>query len=162
MANKLNALDQTELARQKTYESCIERFIDELKTCLVRNADAFHRNLSQTNELLLLKLDDILCIDDVNKHETIPTKHETSELIRRMLAGLSLEDNEPKSSVKREKGKWKGIDTFDLYPEYASTDRKNQPITSATITTMKTTLAHQNSALSSSTFNEVRSIKLFC
>lgn len=38
----------------------------------------------------------------------MPEKHQTSKLIKRHLAGLSLEDPEPEPLVKREKGKWKG------------------------------------------------------
>lgn len=40
--------------------------------------------------------------------EKVPEKHQTSKLIKRHLAGLSLEDPEPEPLVKREKGKWKG------------------------------------------------------
>ena len=43
-----------------------------------------------------------------NLKEMIAEKHNTSELIRRHLAGLSLEDPEPEPLIKRENGKWKG------------------------------------------------------
>jgi hypothetical protein len=94
----------------------------------------------------------------------IAEKHPTSELIRRQLAGLSLEDPEPEPLIKREKGKWKGIENFNsLFPNNSLTGTKKSannsgptlqlPNTSATINTLKTTLAHKNSSESSSLYN---------
>jgi hypothetical protein len=94
----------------------------------------------------------------------IAEKHPTSELIRRQLAGLSLEDPEPEPLIKREKGKWKGIENFNsLFTNTNPTSVKNSantsgptlqlPNTSATINTLKTTLAHKNSSESSSFYN---------
>ena len=39
----------------------------------------------------------------------IPEKHKTTELLKRQMAGVSLEDPEPEPLIKREKGKWNGI-----------------------------------------------------
>ena len=95
----------------------------------------------------------------------IAEKHPTSELIRRQLAGLSLEDPEPEPLIKREKGKWKGIENFNsLFTTTGLTNAKKSanssgqpslqlPNTSATINTLKTTLAHKNSSESSSSYN---------
>jgi hypothetical protein len=70
-------------------------------------------------------------------------KHPTSELIKRQKAGLSLEDPEPEPLIRREKGRWNGIENFDeILMKYD--DEKKGPFTSATINTAKTTLAHQN------------------
>jgi len=43
------------------------------------------------------------------KIEMIPEKHKTNELLKRQMAGVSLEDPEPEPLIKREKGKWNGI-----------------------------------------------------
>jgi len=93
----------------------------------------------------------------------IAEKHPTSELIRRQLAGLSLEDPEPEPLIKREKGKWKGIENFNSLFTNTMTNVKNSantsgpvlqlPNTSATINTLKTTLAHKKSSESSNLYN---------
>ncbi len=44
----------------------------------------------------------------------IPEKHKTNELLKRQMAGVSLEDPEPEPLIKREKGKWKGTLKFHI------------------------------------------------
>jgi hypothetical protein len=46
--------------------------------------------------------------------EMIPEKHKTNELLKRQMAGVSLEDPEPEPLIKREKGKWKGTLKFHI------------------------------------------------
>jgi hypothetical protein len=39
----------------------------------------------------------------------LPEKHDTSELIKRRMLGLPLEDPEPEPLIKRGPGKWTGM-----------------------------------------------------
>ncbi len=76
-------------------------------------------------------------------------------MIKRQKAGLSLEDPEPEPLIRREKGRWNGIQNFDdiLMKE---DNNKQGPFTSATINTAKTTLAHQKSTESIHEFHKVK------
>ncbi len=87
----------------------------------------------------------------------IAEKHPTSELLRRQLAGLSLEDPEPEPLIKREKGKWKGIDSFNMLfagKNDSANPTLQLPVVSASINTLKTTLPHKNASESSLLFNQ--------
>jgi hypothetical protein len=68
MADKLKDLDQLELKRQDTYAKAITQYLVDLRSIIKKNTDSFHKQLTKTNETLLLKMDDILCVDDINKH----------------------------------------------------------------------------------------------
>ena len=68
MIEKLDYLNQTELHRQETFSKAIEQYINELRSTIRNNAETYHKQLSKTNENLLIKLDDILCVDEVTKH----------------------------------------------------------------------------------------------
>ena len=65
-------------------------------------------------------------------------------MIKRQKAGLSLEDPEPEPLIRREKGRWNGIQNFDDILLKDDNDKQG-PFRSATINTAKTTLAHQKS-----------------
>lgn len=106
---KLESLNETETKRQELNSQTIKTFSSELNSKIQQNTDKFLKELSKINEILLIKFDDFLCVDDIYKDETVPDKHKTSELIKRQLAGVSLEDPEPEPLIKREKGKWKGL-----------------------------------------------------
>ena len=115
-------------------------------------------------ENLLIKFDDILTVDDVKKYEIIAEKHKTSELIRRQLAGQSLEDPEPAPLIKREKGRWKGIDNYDLFKNDKDY-KKSSANFGSSINTAKTTLAHKTCSDNSQIFYKVILVNLpfaFC
>lgn len=61
-------LNASELDRQKNNAKEINDFINQFKRTIRTNSDSFLKDLAKTNEFLLLKFDDILCVDDVNKH----------------------------------------------------------------------------------------------
>ena len=93
--------------------------------------------------------------------EKVAEKHLTSTLIKRQLAGVSLEDPEPEPLIKREKGKWSGLELFNLnfltnnkLPT-PTTAQPSPPSTSATINTLKTTLAHKNCSDMALIFHQV-------
>ena len=92
--------------------------------------------------------------------EMIPEKHQTSELLKMKINGLSLEDPEPEPLIKREKGKWNGIQKYEFLMENDKKHKPNKPVISATINTAKTTLAHQKSAQLSIIYQEVGSLNL--
>lgn len=68
LAGQLEELNQIELKRQEEYSKAINQYLIDLRSIIKKNADSFYKQLSKTNEFLLLKLDDILCVDDVIKH----------------------------------------------------------------------------------------------
>ena len=63
---------------------------------------------------------------------------------------MSLEDTEPEPLIKREKGKWNGLELFNLNiaapsnVKQTTTTLVSPPPISATINTVKTTLAHKH------------------
>ena len=154
--SKLDHLNQKELKRQDSYNKNLKDFLHDLKMTIKKNAENYFKDLARSNEFLLIKFDDILTEDDVLKHEIIAEKHATSELIRRQKAGLSLEDSEPEPLIRREKGRWNGIENFDfILNDPDSQENRNFPFVSATINTAKTTLAHQKSTEFIHEFHEV-------
>jgi hypothetical protein len=97
--------------------------------------------------------------------EKVAEKHQTSTLIKRQLAGVSLEDPEPEPLIKREKGKWSGLELFNLnlltnnkLPT-TTTAQPPPPSISATINTLKTTLAHKNCSDMALLFHQVISFE---
>lgn len=68
LADELNHLNQIELKRQEEYSKAINQYLVDLRSIIKKNADQFYKQLSKSNEFLLIKLDDILCVDDVGKH----------------------------------------------------------------------------------------------
>ena len=100
--------------------------------------------------------------------EVVAEKHQTSTLIKRQLAGVSLEDPEPEPLIKREKGKWSGLELFNLnlltnnkLPPTPTTAQPPPPppSISATINTLKTTLAHKNCSDMALLFHQVISFQ---
>lgn len=68
MLPKLESLNETELKRQETNSATIKEFTGELNTKIKQNSENFLKELSKANEGLLIKFDDVLCVDDVHKH----------------------------------------------------------------------------------------------
>jgi len=68
LADELKELNQIELKRQEEHSKTINQYLIDLRSIIKKNADLFYKQLTKTNEFLLLKLDDILCVDDVGKH----------------------------------------------------------------------------------------------
>lgn len=145
MQPKLEHLNKMEQKRQEAYLNNMNQFINDLKNTINKNAENYFKDLAKSNEFLLIKFDDILTEDDIVKHEIIAEKHATSELLKRQKAGLSLDDPEPEPLIRREKGRWNGIENFDYILINDDNNRRQGPFASATINTAKTTLAHQKS-----------------
>ena len=81
------------------------------------------------------------------------------------MAGVSLEDPEPEPLIKREKGKWNGLELFNLNiaapnVKQTTTTPVPPPSVSATINTVKTTLAHKHCTDNALLFHQVRQKKL--
>jgi hypothetical protein len=146
MANELSALNTAEKERQKTNTEDIRTFATEFRKFVVKYAESFLSELVAKNEFLLLKFDDVLTVDEVNKHDTVNEKHTTNELLKRKLMGLSLEDAEPAQLIKRGSGVWKGVEGFNLSALSKSSGGKKraESVNLVTITTVKTTLAHKS------------------
>ncbi len=79
----------------------------------------------------------------------LPEKHETSELIKRRMQGLPLEDPEPEPLIKRGPGKWKGLIKYSILTEEKIVD------STASIVTAKTTLAHKKTSDLTNEYYEV-------
>ncbi len=139
---KLDQLNKKELDRQQAHQKAINHFTNQLREAIGTAAEVFLKELATTNENLLLKFDEILTEDEVFKPEVIPAKHPCGELIRRKKAGLPLEDGEPEPLIKREKGSWKGVESYDILVKDGVVKEK----VSAGINTAKTTLAHKSSS----------------
>ena len=68
MLVKLDSLNEDELNRQATSLKAINEFVLELKNSIEKNADQYLKDLSKSNEHLMIKFDDILTVDDVDKN----------------------------------------------------------------------------------------------
>jgi hypothetical protein len=68
MLAKLDELNAAELKRQTLHASEIGNFSGDILKSIQKNADKYLRELTRRNEQLLLKFDDILCVDDAKKH----------------------------------------------------------------------------------------------
>jgi hypothetical protein len=68
MLGKLDELNEVELKRQVQHASEIGNFSGDILKSIQKNADKYLRELTRRNEQLLLKFDDILCVDDAKKH----------------------------------------------------------------------------------------------
>jgi hypothetical protein len=152
-ASELAALNLSEKERQKRNDEDIKTYTSEFRKFVLKFAESFSSELIAKNEFLLLKFDDILTVDEVNRNDTVNEKHSTNELLKRKLMGLSLEDAEPAQLIKRGMGVWKGVERLNLSAAAAaaaggSASKKQQQragsLNLVTITTVKTTLAHRS------------------
>ena len=64
------------------------------------------------------------------------------------MAGLSLLDPEPEPLIKREKGKWKGVEKYSILVDEEGNNNKQQQQQTvlSTVNTAKTTLAHNKAS----------------
>lgn len=154
MQSKLDSLNEIELERQQKQSELSEIFIKELFSKIQFYSNKFIQELSKSNESLLIKFDDILTVDDLMKHHTSAEKHNTLELIKRHLAGVSLEDPEPEPLIKREKGKWKGIENYDFFKNDIESKKLFASLPT-TINTLKTTLPHKSCSESAVVVHQV-------
>ncbi|RNA29597.1 coiled-coil domain-containing protein [Brachionus plicatilis] len=153
MQSKLDALNGVELKRQEKQSELSQTFIKELYSKIQLYSNKFIRELAKNNESLLIKFDDILTVDEVMKHETSAEKHATAELIKRHLAGVSLEDPEPEPLIRREKGKWKGVENYDFFKNEIES-KKVAASLATSINTAKTTLPHKSCSQSAAFFHQ--------
>lgn len=68
MLDTLGALNETERKRQQISDTAIEAYVNELRLKLKTCSEKFLHELGKINENLLIKFDDLLCIDDLKKH----------------------------------------------------------------------------------------------
>ena len=81
----------------------------------------------------------------------LPDKHSTSELIKRKIQGLPLDDPEPEPLIKRGPGKWSGLIKYNLF----GNETNERLESSAGIMTAKTTLAHEKTINLTNEYYEV-------
>lgn len=67
MLQKLSQLDKKENERQAAHHKGIEAYSDKLRNSISTCANNFLKELSNTNEVMLIKFDDILTEDDIFK-----------------------------------------------------------------------------------------------
>ena len=68
MLDKLSELNEAESKRQKINANEIAQFSGDILKSMQKNSDKFLKDLTKKHEQLLLKFDDILCVDDVKRH----------------------------------------------------------------------------------------------
>ncbi len=67
MRNKLDTLNKKEIDRQATHLRSINEFVEYLKNTISKGSNNFLKDLSNSNESLLIKFDDLLTEDDIFK-----------------------------------------------------------------------------------------------
>ncbi|XP_075041450.1 coiled-coil domain-containing protein 180 isoform X4 [Mixophyes fleayi] len=146
-AQVLENICQQEERRQREETEGIDRNARHLQDCVSESIRRFTASLASLTENMLLKLDEVLTMDDVlpandcnYPAETEIPKQKLSSLIRRRHAGRPLEDSEHQSLIERGSRVWPGISLKD------SAEAKGEDTTgclaTASITTAKTTLSH--------------------
>ncbi|CAM9821291.1 unnamed protein product [Rangifer tarandus platyrhynchus] len=133
----MESLCQVEEKRQGDLDSLIVVTKEKLEECTRKYARFFIASLATFTEKFLLQLDEVVTIDDVQVAKVEPPKQETSVLIRRKLAGLSLEGESEKLLIERGSRKWPGIKPTEVTIQNKILLRKTP-----CITTTKTTLGH--------------------
>ncbi len=68
MLDKLSELNEAESKRQTINANEIAQFSGDIVKSMQKNSDKFLKDLTKKHEQLLLKFDDILCVDDVKRH----------------------------------------------------------------------------------------------
>jgi len=68
MVATLENLNKLEQSRQAHNLDACNKYIAELNFIIKKEAENFLKELSKSNEFLLLSFDNILCVDDVKKH----------------------------------------------------------------------------------------------
>ena len=68
MLNKFSELNEAESKRQTINANEIAQFSGDIVKSMQKNSDKYLKELTRKHEQLLLKFDDILCVDDVKRH----------------------------------------------------------------------------------------------
>ncbi|KAM9206500.1 coiled-coil domain-containing protein 180 [Dugong dugon] len=134
---EMESLCQLEEKRQEELDSVVQANKEKLEEFAREYGQFFIANLANFTEKFLLQLDEVVTVDDVQVPRMEPPKQKTSILIRRKLAGLSLEEEREKPLIERGSRKWPGIK-----PTESSIQNKILLQKTTSITTTKTTLGH--------------------
>ncbi|KAM9642245.1 coiled-coil domain-containing protein 180 [Trichechus inunguis] len=134
---EMESLCHLEEKRQEELDSVIQANKEKLEEFAREYGQFFIANLANFTEKFLLQLDEVVTVDDVQVPRMEPPKQKTSILIRRKLAGLSLEEEREKPLIERGSRKWPGIK-----PTESSIQNKILLQKTTSITTTKTTLGH--------------------
>ncbi|XP_054582862.1 coiled-coil domain-containing protein 180 [Eptesicus fuscus] len=136
-AKEMESLCLMEEKRQKELDTMIMTTKEKLEECIRKCGRLFITSLASFTEKFLLQLDEVIIIDDIQVAKMEPPKQKTSILIRRKLAGLSLEEESEKPLIERGSRKWPGIKPTEVTIQNKILLRKTP-----SITTFKTTLGH--------------------
>ncbi|XP_036184990.1 coiled-coil domain-containing protein 180 [Myotis myotis] len=136
-SKEMESLCLMEEKRQKELDSIIMTTKEKLEECIRKCGRLFITSLASFTEKFLLQLDEVVTVDDVQVAKMEPPKQKTSILIRRKLAGLSLEEESEKPLIERGSRKWPGIKPTEVTIQNEILLRKTP-----SITTLKTTLGH--------------------
>ncbi|XP_070287224.1 coiled-coil domain-containing protein 180 isoform X3 [Myotis yumanensis] len=136
-SKQMESLCLMEEKRQKELDSMIMSTKEKLEECIRKCGRLFITSLASFTEKFLLQLDEVVVVDDVQVAKMEPPKQKTSILIRRKLAGLSLEEESEKPLIERGSRKWPGIKPTEVTIQNEILLRKTP-----SITTLKTTLGH--------------------
>lgn len=68
MSDKLQDINENELKRQKDNIQVIESYTNELRKKVKLCSEKFLKELGKNNEYLLIKFDDLLCLEDIKMH----------------------------------------------------------------------------------------------
>ncbi|XP_059513402.1 coiled-coil domain-containing protein 180 [Myotis daubentonii] len=136
-SKEMESLCLMEEKRQKELDSMIMTTKEKLEECIRKCGRLFITSLASFTEKFLLQLDEVVIVDDVQVAKMEPPKQKTSMLIRRKLAGLSLEEESEKPLIERGSRKWPGIKPTEVTIQNEILLRKTP-----SITTLKTTLGH--------------------
>ncbi|XP_077003707.1 coiled-coil domain-containing protein 180 isoform X2 [Tamandua tetradactyla] len=136
-AQEMESLCQEEEKRQEELHSAIEGYREKLEEITKKYGRLFIASLATFTEKFLLQLDEVVTIDDIQVANMEPPKQRASVLIRRKLAGLSLEEEREKPLIERGSRKWPGIRPTEVTIQNKILLRKMP-----SITTTKTTLGH--------------------
>ncbi|XP_066223707.1 coiled-coil domain-containing protein 180 [Saccopteryx leptura] len=134
---EMESLCLVEKKRQEGLDVMIKATREKLEETTRKYARLFIASLATFTEKFLLQLDEVVTIDDVQVAKMEPPKQKLSILIRRKLAGLSLEEESEKPLTERGSRTWPGIKPTELTIQTKILLRK----TSSFITS-KTTLGH--------------------
>ncbi|KAB1280424.1 Coiled-coil domain-containing protein 180 [Camelus dromedarius] len=134
---EMKSLCQVEEKRQKELDALTAATKEKLEEFTRRYGRLFIASLATFTEKFLLQLDEVVTIDDVKVAKMEPPKQKTSILIRRKLAGLSLEEKSEKPLIERGSRKWPGIKPTEVTIQNKILLKKT-----SSITTTKTTLGH--------------------
>ncbi|XP_036891766.1 coiled-coil domain-containing protein 180 isoform X2 [Sturnira hondurensis] len=134
---EVESLCLVEDKRQEDLDIMIRTTKDKLEDCARKCGRLFIASLATFAEKFLLQLDEVITIDDIQVARMEPPKQKTSILIRRKLAGLSLEEESEKPLVERGSRKWPGIKPTEVTIQNKILLRKTP-----SITTTKTNLGH--------------------